>query len=62
MSFDTAKETNQMLSDEALDGVVGGLNPQPLPPGELFSIRSLAGISHFVLPQSFAAASLFRFR
>ena len=24
------------LSDEMLDGVAGGLNPQPLPPKELF--------------------------
>lgn len=33
------------LSDEALDRVAGGLNPQPLPPKEAFSIRSLFSFS-----------------
>ena len=31
----------ESLSDQALDRVAGGLNPQPLPPKEAFSIRSL---------------------
>ena len=26
---------NETISDETLDHVVGGLNPQPLPPGEV---------------------------
>jgi len=35
------------LSDEMLDRVAGGLNPQPLPPKEIFSIRSLFSLSAF---------------
>ena len=48
------------LSDEALNGVSGGLNPQPLPPGpdpERFSIRSFA--SYFAVNQY---SYFFRFR
>ena len=36
--MNTSRETNRsesvVLSDAALDHVVGGLNPQPLPPGK----------------------------
>ena len=44
----TTTTKNGHFSDEALDGVVGGLNPQPLPPGpdpERFSTRSSASYS-----------------
>jgi hypothetical protein len=47
----------ETLSDEALDRVAGGLNPQPLPPKETFSIRSL-----FSFAANFAIAPRFFFR
>ena len=44
----------ETLSDEALDRVAGGLNPQPLPPKEAFSIRSLFSFaSHFAIAPRF---------
>jgi hypothetical protein len=53
------KNEIKALTDETLDEVVGGLNPQPLPPGpEMF--RSFASIffrHHFSLP----ALNIFRF-
>lgn len=39
---------NDALSDQTLDGVAGGLNPQPLPPGP-DSFRSF--FSHFAINQ-----------
>ncbi|MBA2399377.1 MAG: hypothetical protein H0V72_11865 [Bradyrhizobium sp.] len=47
----------EFLSDEALDRVAGGLNPQPLPPREAFSIRSL-----FSFAAHFAVGPRFLFR
>jgi hypothetical protein len=35
----------EALSDAELDSVAGGLNPQPLPPHELFVL------SHFIMPK-----------
>jgi hypothetical protein len=35
---------SESLSDEALDSVVGGLNPQPLPPRVFYSYSAFAGI------------------
>ena len=54
--------TKDYISDEALDAVAGGLNPQPLPPGppppDLFSMRSLSSFfSHFAVNQHFAVPS-----
>ncbi len=46
--------TIELLSDEALDRVNGGLNPQPLPPGpppELHAIRFASLFSHFAISQ-----------
>jgi len=43
--IDQSKVGAGFLSDEALDLVAGGLNPQPLPPKEAFSIRSLFSVS-----------------
>ncbi len=53
----------ECLSDEDLAAVVGGLNPQPLPPepppGHLFSFFTRFVINqHFVLP----SLSLFRLK
>jgi hypothetical protein len=51
----------ELLSNESLDQVVGGLNPQPLPPGpppELFrSIGSLFG--HIAFNQQRSALPIF---
>ena len=44
---------NDLLSDEALDTVAGGLNPQPLPPRWNFSNL----FSHFAINQHFALPS-----
>ena len=52
------------LSDEALDAVAGGLNPQPLPPGP-DSFRSLSSLfSRFAINQHFTlpSFSFLRFR
>jgi hypothetical protein len=54
--------TIEALSDKALDDVTGGLNPQPLPPHELFSFArfimpKINFASHFTLP----ALNVFRF-
>ena len=46
----------ETLSDEVLDRVAGGLNPQPLPPKEAFSIRSLFSFKgNFSIGQRFFA-------
>jgi hypothetical protein len=45
---------NDFLSEESLDGVAGGLNPQPLPPGP-DSFRSF--FSHFAINQHFVLPS-----
>jgi hypothetical protein len=48
----------EALSDKALDEVTGGLNPQPLPPHELFSF------ARFILPKinfHLPALNVFRF-
>jgi hypothetical protein len=53
--------TTYTLSDTALDSVVGGLNPQPLPPGpppEMFSMRSFvshSAINDISLTRSFSS-------
>ena len=39
-SIDRSKPV-ETLSDEMLDRVAGGLNPQPLPPGKAFGSRTL---------------------
>ncbi|MBR1154690.1 hypothetical protein [Bradyrhizobium sp. JYMT SZCCT0428] len=44
---------NNLLSDEALDAVAGGLNPQPLPP----RWNSLSNFSHFAINQHFSLPS-----
>lgn len=52
--IDKSKIGVEFLSDEALDRVAGGLNPQPLPPKEMFSIRSLFSFAaHFAIGQRF---------
>ena len=49
---------NDLISDEALDAVAGGLNPQPLPPrwASIFSFHKFA--INFAIP----SFSLFKFR
>jgi hypothetical protein len=52
---------NEYLADEALNGVAGGLNPQPLPPGP--PERSFASyFSHFAINQHSFAVNIFKFR
>lgn len=54
--IDQSKIGVETLSDEALDGITGGLNPQPLPPKEAFSIRSLFSFKvNFSIGQRFFA-------
>jgi hypothetical protein len=53
-TFNTAVK-NDSLSDETLDSVAGGLNPQPLPPGPPESFRSF--FSHFAVNQHFSLPS-----
>ena len=44
------KTTEPSLADEALDHVVGGLNPQPLPPGIVEADKaSPTFVGHFVI-------------
>jgi hypothetical protein len=40
----TEFRTSESLSDEALDSVVGGLNPQPLPPRVFYSYSAFTAI------------------
>lgn len=40
-SIDKSKTGVETLSDETLDRVAGGLNPQPLPPRAAFGGRTL---------------------
>ena len=49
---------HEIISDEALDTVAGGLNPQPLPPRwtSMFSFQKFA--INFAIP----SFSLFKFR
>ncbi len=51
-------DTRAAMSDADLDQVSGGLNPQPLPPKELFKAFSFSSFK--VLP-SFTLPSFFRF-
>ena len=52
--IEQSKTGVETLSDEALDRVAGGLNPQPLPPKEAFSIRSLFSLTaRFAIGQRF---------
>jgi hypothetical protein len=46
ISSRTAEPLNgsEAISDKALDSVVGGLNPQPLPPRVAFSRAIITGI------------------
>lgn len=44
----------ETISDQALDRVAGGINPQPLPPREAFVIRSLSSLTaQFAIGQRF---------
>jgi hypothetical protein len=59
--------TKDHISDETLDAVAGGLNPQPLPPGppppDLFALRSVSSFfSHFAINQHSFAVNFLRFR
>jgi len=38
------RTSSESLSDEALDSVVGGLNPQPLPPRVFYSYSAFTAI------------------
>lgn len=48
--------TFEVLSDEALEQVIGGLNPQPLPPGPApeIAIRFASLYSRFAINQHLA--------
>ncbi|TGD93707.1 hypothetical protein [Methylobacterium nonmethylotrophicum] len=50
--------TQAALSDADLDAVNGGLNPQPLPPKEMFKLSSLSALK---VQPVFTLPSLFRF-
>lgn len=52
--LNTATIKNDFLSDDALDVVAGGLNPQPLPPR--WSLSNLFS-SHFKINQHFTLPS-----
>lgn len=55
----------ELLSDGALDHVVGGLNPQPLPPGPPPSeaaLRFASLFSHFAINQHFTVFRPFALR
>jgi hypothetical protein len=51
MTTDRKTSTTRTLSDEALDRVAGGLNPQPLPPGMRLNPQPLPPGMRFLNPQ-----------
>jgi hypothetical protein len=57
--------TKDYISDETLDAVAGGLNPQPLPPAPPppDALRSLSSFfSHFAINQHSFAVNFLSFR